>query len=79
MGIRTVRKKKINVMGHIGMLPQSTKGKYLIFGRKKREESQVLKDLILLEICSFMYFNFNILLISCLLGIFINQVIKFFE
>ena len=36
-------------MGHIGMLPQSTKGKYLIFGRKKREESQVLKDLILLE------------------------------
>ena len=30
-------------MGHIGMLPQSTKGKYLIFGRKKREESQVLK------------------------------------
>ena len=42
-------KKKINVMGHIGMLPQSTKGKYLIFGRKKREESQVLKDLTLLE------------------------------
>ena len=36
-------------MGHIGMLPQSTKGKYLIFGRKKREESQVLKDLTLLE------------------------------
>jgi 3-methyl-2-oxobutanoate hydroxymethyltransferase len=47
--VKFLTKKKINVMGHIGMLPQSTKGKYLIFGRKKREESQVLKDLILLE------------------------------
>ena len=30
-------------MGHIGMLPQSTKGKYLIFGRKKEGRGSSFK------------------------------------
>ena len=35
-------------MGHIGMLPQSLDGKYSVYGRKK-EETQILKDLKLLQ------------------------------
>ena len=48
--ISFLSKNKINVMGHIGMLPQSLDGKYAVYGRKKKEEIQILKDLKLLEI-----------------------------
>ncbi len=47
--ISFLSKKKINVMGHIGMLPQSLNGKYSVYGRKKKEEIQILRDLKLLE------------------------------
>lgn len=45
-------KNNINVMGHIGLLPQkikSTKG-YKIFGKTKSEENKILKDLKALEL-----------------------------
>jgi len=42
-------KKKINVMGHIGLLPQKYSGKYPVYGRKKNEEKKILDDLSFLE------------------------------
>ena len=42
-------KKKINVMGHIGLLPQKHNGKYPVYGRKKNEEKRILEDLSSLE------------------------------
>ena len=42
-------KKKINVMGHIGLLPQKHNGKYPVYGRKKNEEKKILDDLSSLE------------------------------
>ncbi len=42
-------KKKINVMGHIGLLPQQHNGKYPVYGRKKNEEKKILNDLSSLE------------------------------
>ena len=42
-------KKKINVMGHLGLLPQQHNGKYPIYGRKKNEEKKLIKDLSSLE------------------------------
>ncbi|MAI28636.1 MAG: 3-methyl-2-oxobutanoate hydroxymethyltransferase [Pelagibacteraceae bacterium TMED124] len=38
-------KKKINVMGHIGLLPQQHNGKYPVYGRKKNEEKKIMDDL----------------------------------
>ena len=31
--------KKINVMGHLGLLPQKHNGKYPIYGRKNEEKN----------------------------------------
>ena len=42
-------KKKINVMGHIGLLPQQHNGKYPVYGRKKNEEKKILNDLSSLQ------------------------------
>jgi len=42
-------KRKINVMGHLGLLPQQHNGKYPIYGRKKNEEKKIMKDLSSLE------------------------------
>ena len=42
-------KKKINVMGHIGLLPQQHNGKYPVYGRKKNEKKRILNDLSSLE------------------------------
>ena len=42
-------KKKINVMGHIGLLPQKHNGKYPVYGRKRNEERKILNDLSSLQ------------------------------
>ena len=47
--IRFLIKKKINVMGHIGLLPQQHNGKYPVYGKKKNDEKKILNDLISLE------------------------------
>lgn len=47
--IKFLIKKKINVMGHIGLLPQQHNGKYPVYGRKKNEKKKILNDLCSLE------------------------------
>lgn len=44
-------KKKINVMGHIGMLPQSVKtvSKYKVFGKSVKEQEKIITDIKALE------------------------------
>jgi 3-methyl-2-oxobutanoate hydroxymethyltransferase len=39
----------INVMGHIGILPQSVKGKFKVKGKNLREQNQLMKDAKALE------------------------------
>jgi len=42
-------KNKIQVMGHLGILPQSVRGKYKFKGKKKIERKTIIKDAKLLE------------------------------
>ena len=42
-------KNKIQVMGHLGILPQTTKGKFKSKGKTSREKKQLLADAIMLE------------------------------
>ena len=42
-------KNKIPVMGHLGLLPQTTKGKFKSKGRTFREKKQLIDDSILLQ------------------------------
>ncbi len=45
--IKTVRyliKNKVQVMGHIGLLPQSIKGNFIFKGKSKTERSKILND-----------------------------------
>jgi len=42
-------KNNIPVMGHLGVLPQSTKGKFKSKGRTSKERKQLIRDAILLE------------------------------
>ena len=42
-------KNKIPVMGHLGVLPQSIKGKFRSVGKSEREKRQLLSDAKLLE------------------------------
>ena len=42
-------KNKIPVMGHLGILPQSEKGKFKFKGKKLRQRNKILNDAILLE------------------------------
>ena len=42
-------KNKIPVMGHLGLLPQTTKGKFKSKGRTFREKKQIINDAILLQ------------------------------
>ena len=44
MIIEHLIKNKINVMGHLGILPQSVKGKFKVKGKNLREQNQLLKD-----------------------------------
>ena len=47
--IKHLIKNKIPVMGHIGLLPQSHKGKFIFKGKKSTERNKLLNDAILLE------------------------------
>ncbi len=47
--IKFLIKNKIPVMGHIGLLPQSVKGKFKSKGKNEREINQLINDANLLE------------------------------
>ena len=44
-----IKKAKIPVMGHIGVLPQSVKGKFKYIGKTEKEKNQLLNDAKLLQ------------------------------
>ena len=44
-----LRKNKVNVMGHLGILPQSHKGKFRYKGKTKLERKNLLADALLLQ------------------------------
>jgi len=47
--IRLLIKNKIPVMGHLGLLPQTVKGKFKSKGKNIREAKQLMNDAILLQ------------------------------
>lgn len=47
--VKHLTKNKIPVMGHIGILPQSVKGKFRFKGKNPKEHKQILSDAIALE------------------------------
>ena len=47
--IKHLKKNKINVMGHLGILPQSHKGKFRYKGKTKLERKNLLADALLLQ------------------------------
>ena len=49
--IKFLVENKIPVMGHLGLLPQTTKGKFKSKGKTSRERDKLLADSILLQNC----------------------------
>ena len=47
--IKHLRENKINVMGHLGILPQSQKGKFRYKGKTSLERKRLLADAMLLQ------------------------------
>ena len=47
--IKTLIKNKIPVMGHIGLLPQTVKGKFKSKGKTSKEINQLMNDALLLQ------------------------------
>ena len=47
--VKHLKKNKINVMGHLGILPQSHKGKFRYKGKTSLERKNLLADAILLQ------------------------------
>ena len=47
--IKFLIRNKIPVMGHLGLLPQTAKGKFVSKGRTSKEQRQLIDDAILLE------------------------------
>ena len=47
--IKILVKNKIPVMGHLGLLPQSAKGKFKSKGRTTKEKKQLINDALLLQ------------------------------
>jgi len=47
--IRHLIKNKIPVMGHLGILPQTTKGKFKSKGKSIKEKNEIIRDCQLLE------------------------------
>ena len=47
--IKHLVKNKIPIMGHLGLLPQSVRGKFKSKGKSKNEKSKILKESKLLE------------------------------
>tara|TARA_Y100000590_G_scaffold464359_1_gene633601 strand:- start:209 stop:988 length:780 start_codon:yes stop_codon:yes gene_type:complete len=42
--VKHLIKNKIQVMGHVGLLPQSQKGKFIFKGKSKNEKTKILND-----------------------------------
>ncbi len=49
--IRYLIKHKIPVMGHLGLLPQTTRGNFKSKGKTTKEKNQLIKDALLLQKC----------------------------
>ena len=49
--IKFLIKNKIPVMGHLGLLPQTNKGKFKSKGGSAKEKKQLIKDSLLLQKC----------------------------
>ena len=47
--VKKLTKSKINVMGHLGILPQSQKGKFRYKGKTSLERKKLLADAMLLQ------------------------------
>ena len=47
--VKYLRKNKINIMGHLGILPQSQKGKFRYKGKTNLERKNLLSDAALLQ------------------------------
>ena len=47
--VKHLVKNKIQVQGHLGLLPQSQKGKFRFKGKKNRERKKIFKDAKMLE------------------------------
>ena len=47
--IKHLVKNKVPIMGHLGLLPQSEKGKFRFKGKKTRERNMILKEAKILE------------------------------
>ena len=47
--IKILVKNKIPVMGHLGLLPQTTKGKFKSKGKTAKEKKQLINDALLLQ------------------------------
>ena len=47
--VKFLIKNRIPVMGHLGLLPQSTRGKFRSKGRTDKEKNQLINDSILLQ------------------------------
>ena len=47
--VKHLTKNKISVMGHIGILPQSIRGKFKSKGKSEKEKKQLIKDASFLE------------------------------
>ena len=47
--VKFLTQNKIKVMGHLGLLPQSLRGKAKVYGKNERERKQIFKDISILE------------------------------
>jgi len=47
--VKFLIKNKIPVMGHLGLLPQTAKGKFKSKGRTKNEKNRLIKDALILQ------------------------------
>ena len=52
--IKYLVKNKIPVMGHLGLLPQSVRGKFKSKGKSKNEKNKILRESKLLESLEFL-------------------------
>ena len=69
--IKFLTNNKIKVMGHLGMLPQSLKGKPVVYGKSLKEKKQILRDVSLLKKAGV----FSIV-IECTLKSLVDDLIK---
>ena len=72
--IKHLIKNNIQVMGHLGVLPQSAKGKFKSKGKTEREKKQLLKDAKILESIGV----FSIVL-ECIKTSTANQITKYIK